>query len=103
MSQYIDIDAVVDAPLWDYKCSIDDQYGCGYFDALDEAMKLLDDQPAIEIIRCKDCRWFKRRLYLAGEEPPSDGICIGINGKAQCALISVNENHFCGFAKRKEG
>lgn len=42
-----------------------------------------------ELVRCEDCRWWER-------ESISEGHCLEID------LYHVDENHYCGFAERKE-
>ena len=43
-----------------------------------------------EVIRCEDCRWWER-------ESISEGHCLEID------LHHVDEDHYCGYAERKEG
>ena len=64
MSRYIDADKFA-MHLADYQYSI--PYGCidesaedmGAYMAVGECLKAIDEQPTIDIVRCKECRWGK--------------------------------------------
>ena len=64
MSRYIDADKLA-MHLADYQYSI--PYGCidesaedmGAYMAVGECLKAIDEQPTIDIVRCKECRWAK--------------------------------------------
>lgn len=102
MSLYIDYDETVSAPLWDFKCSIDDKYASGYFDALDDAMELLSKANGVEIIFCKDCRYFRTVLSLSDSDAPQGGVCAKLLHKTTRSIMAVQPNSFCCFAKRKD-
>lgn len=102
MSRYLDYDSVISSELWDFKCSIGDIRANGYFDALDDAMELIETLPLTEIIHCKECRYYKRILALTDKEVPENGICGKLMGKTSRTLMPVKPENFCCFAKRKE-
>ena len=62
MSRYIDADKLA-MHLADYQYSI--PYGCidesaedmGAYMAVGECLKAIDEQPIIDIVRCKECKW----------------------------------------------
>ena len=58
------------------------------------AKSFIDDAPtvdAVPVVRCKDCKHFKRNLE-------NDTYCSSVNG-----LTDPQEDDFCSYGERKEG
>lgn len=53
-----------------------------------EFLKKAPSVDAVEVVRCKDCKWWK------------DFMCTNVNG-ADCLVM--NENWFCASGERREG
>ena len=93
MSRYIDADKFA-MHLADYQYSI--PYGCidesaedmGAYMAVGECLKAIDEQPSIDIVRCKECKhWWNKY------------------GDSTCMLHSdftVDADDFCSYGERKE-
>lgn len=62
-----------------------------------------------ELIRCKDCKWWRRQTNYQGA-PLSFGFCESddmwrsLYGEiTEVEHIDADDNHYCGYAERKEG
>lgn len=72
--------------------------GCDNYDGVrcrvcwvDDAICLIDDATtvdAVEVVRCKDCKWVYRDPY---------------SGCYYCHERQVQSTHFCSYAERKAG
>ena len=78
MSRYIDADAFVADSKW-----------CG-LETAEQVLFALDHQPSIDIVRCKECKWYRIGEY--------SGIYVCHRG-----LWDVTGNSFCSYGERKEG
>ena len=95
MSRYIDADKLA-MHLADYQYSI--PYGCidesaedmGAYMAVGECLKAIDEQPTINIVRCKEC---KHGTYC---EEADMYIC---NANDQDLYEA---EHFCSYGERRE-
>lgn len=106
MRDLIEKAAAIDA-LSEMHCKSDEE---GYVwiirsDAWRKIEALPPAQP--EIIRCKDCRYWKRQTNYQGS-PLSFGFCESddmwqsLYGETyEVAHIDTNDNHYCGYAKRR--
>lgn len=98
MSRYIDADKLA-MHLADYQYSI--PYGCidesaedmGAYMAVGECLKAIDEQPTIDIVWCKECRW-----YDSGQnESDSWNYCTRHFGH----YIDTNDDDFCSYGERE--
>lgn len=64
--------------------------------ALKEAIERVPTVDAVEVVRCKDCRYYHVYLEGNGHTEKGYGACDWINDK------SVREDHFCSWGERKE-
>ena len=63
-------------------------------------LRVIEEQPtvdAVEVVRCKDCRYY---------EPPEDGDSLGVckNGRlcvSNMGEVCPEENYYCPYSKRK--
>lgn len=66
--------------------------------AIDGMIKALEDAPtvdAVEVVRCKDCRYFTTEGYeKAGEEDLQIGYCV-------CNLMDAQALQFCSCGERR--
>ena len=94
MSRYIDADKFA-MHLADYQYSI--PYGCidesaedmGAYMAVGECLKAIDEQPTIDIVRCKECRWAKANGTYQW--------CGRLDSTAQ-----ITADDFCSYGERRE-
>ena len=94
MSRYIDADKLA-MHLADYQYSI--PYGCidesaedmGAYMAVGECLKAIDEQPTIDIVRCKECRWAKANGTYQW--------CGRLDSTAQ-----ITADDFCSYGERRE-
>lgn len=86
MSRYIDADAVVKA-----------LYAMCLFPNCQVAERIAE-APTIDIVRCKECRWFKKWKTIGRD----DGYC-GYARMTQDGLqyINTNPNDYCSMGERK--
>ena len=56
-----------------------------------ERLKQFEDSDAVPVVRCRDCKHFKRNLE-------NDTYCSSVNG-----LTDPEEDDFCSYGERKEG
>ena len=93
MSRYIDADKFA-MHLADYQYSI--PYGCidesdedmGAYMAVGECLKAIDEQPTIDIVRCKECRWAKANGTYQW--------CGRLDSTAQ-----ITADDFCSYGERE--
>lgn len=94
MSRYIDADA--------FKKEVEDFPNCynGWSDTYDKAFIIgaIEEQPSIDIVRCKECRYY---IDFIGEQ--------FINAPTLCGRLSTLDNYvvvkaddFCSYGERKE-
>lgn len=50
----------------------------------------------VEVVRCKDCEFYKLR-NVSSRYKPTKPCCL------RKAAVTVNENDYCSYGKRKEG
>ena len=58
------------------------------------ALPMVDDAPtvdAVEVVRCKDCKWFKKGTPFRHE---CNNICAG--------MFYVRQEDFCSYGERKD-
>lgn len=71
----------------------------GFSDSYDKAMiiDLVDEQPtvdAVEVVRCKDCKWWKTNYRWNGSERK---VCV-----IEAYEPVRNEDEYCSWAERRE-
>lgn len=64
--------------------------------ALKEAMERVPTVDAVEVVRCKDCRYYHIYWESNGHTEKGYGACDWINDN------SVREDHFCSWGERRE-
>ena len=92
---------LVDASKWEsfyhelrQSLEVYNPYDDGYEDALDRVDDWMDAQPtvdAVEVVRCKDCKWFKKGTPFRHE---CNNICAG--------MFYVRQEDFCSYGERKD-
>ncbi len=93
--QFVDVSAW--KSFYEDKKNILDRYythDAGYEDALDNVDDWMDAQPtvdAVEVVRCKDCKFFIHPTA-------TDGLCE-LDGKHR--IIWLNDD-FCSYGERKD-
>lgn len=88
MARLIDADVLMEADL-DFD-TVDD---CVMFrDAIDNAPTV----DAVEVVRCKDCKYCDKHTYCDGREYYGCG-CI-----SPCDYPEVDLNHYCGYGESRE-
>ena len=100
MSRYIDADKLA-MHLADYQYSI--PYGCidesaedmGAYMAVGECLKAIDEQPHIDIVRCKECDMSE--VYQSDSNGVMARYC-----KAFTPTRMVADDDFCSYGERKE-
>ena len=87
MSRYIDADAIEDKAK---------QYSLGYYEEDEWAVpfKEITSAPTIEIIRCRECKWFDS----GKNDSEIWSMCTRHFGK----YIDVNADDFCSYGSRSE-
>lgn len=92
MSRLIDADALRDAlkekQKWVVRCG--DKHNEGY--TYDQVHFAIDDAPSIDIVRCKDCKYY--------EKFPTWSACTYWSGDPY-EQASVNADDFCSYGVRK--
>lgn len=79
MMKYIERDALCDGMYENPSC----EYEEGWNNALNGAMLAIKPVDAVEVVRCKDCKWYK---------------------KQNCAMVdplTVTDNDFCSYGTRR--
>ena len=91
------------------KLDVHDEYTKGLYHGCDYDMTLIDEQTtvdAVEVVRCKDCRWARKKDHREPTDTPRELIC-------QCfmhhyipapwgARMAVNPEDFCSYGERKD-
>ena len=86
MSRYIDADAL--------KKDLSENYTFyGFRQLLNDFYEALDSAPSIDIVRCKECRYFS---VISDEEEGTNYYMCGVWSN------DTDEDAFCSFGKRKE-
>ena len=62
----------------------------------DDERALAECSDFFEIVRCKDCEFYKLR-NVSSHYKPTKPCCL------RKAAVTVNENDYCSYGKRKEG
>ena len=60
-----------------------------------------DDNTIIEVVRCKDCKWWKAKPNEDEEDNESNGFATWYDGNKLCHICG-NGNDFCSYGKRKD-
>ena len=100
MSRYIDADKLM-MHLADYQYSI--PYGCidesaedmGAYMAVGECLKAIEEAPTIDIVRCSECRYCKKKHGTFKGEPIIFYRCEENNR-------DVENDDFCSMGERSE-
>lgn len=71
-------------------------FKCGWNDALASVMDYAPTVDAVEVVRCKDCRYYHVYWESNGHTEKGYGACDWINDN------SVREDHFCACGERKD-
>lgn len=76
----------------------DTAYRVGFNDAIDDVIEYAPTIDAVEVVRCKDCRWYKKWKTIGRD----DGYC-GYARMTRDGLqyINTNDNNFCSYGERK--
>lgn len=85
MAEYIERDALLDAIINDHPDLV--------FYSKQEAIECIVAEPAadvVEVVRCKDCKWF---FQDADNEP----CCRNV-----CGLVIVTDEDFCSLGERRK-
>lgn len=85
--------------------------GTTWANAFQEAADVVEDMPtidAVEVVRCRECKHWRQQTNYAGL-PLSFGFCESddmwrsLYGETyEVAHIDTDDNHYCGYAKRRE-
>lgn len=103
MKRYIDVD-LLNKKLDSFDTETTrTEYNCGYSDCLTAVQDTISDIPMVDIVRCKDCRyWYNVKVIRNGETVKTN------YGECQCPqwsndFFSYNtvENAFCSYGERK--
>lgn len=75
-----------------------DRYGKGFNDCLDQVSDLFDEHDIVEVVRCKDCRW-----YQEGEIFAPNKFCFRLEHPTEDRKIGYNyaPDDFCSYGKRR--
>lgn len=86
----ISVDLLMSETVW--KCGGDpyDPYYMGYQDALDNVESVIDNQPTVEVVRCKDCKH-----YMLWEDSSDQKTCAKAIG-----LMISDPDDFCSYGER---
>lgn len=90
MSKYYKVEDVIDtlAEQWHFEATIDCPYAADNIEEWKQnARELYADLPTIEIVRCKDCKYWK-----------SEHICIGRWG--WYGTMMTEADAFCSYGER---
>lgn len=77
------------------------QFADGYFFGLDEAEIIAMQAPAadvVEVVRCKDCKYFKPNAILGVIEC---GTCIRVSSFEPLELTNRIESDYCSYGERR--
>lgn len=80
-------------------CDAVTEWAKGWDAAVDEAIEFVEDMPAIdavEVVRCKDCKYCDKYRRWSEEEYLGCGINVA-------EIYSVDPMHYCSHGKRKVG
>lgn len=62
-------------------------------------LTMIDNEPHIDIVRCKECRWFKKWKTIGRD----DGYCeYARNTQDGLQYINVNPDDFCSYGERED-
>lgn len=104
MPRYINADKLA-LHLSDYALQESPNWGAnGYgnqdvYDAINECIKAIDNQPtadAVEVVRCKDCKYYEDGECQNGELPVSD------YSDLSNAWLLVKPDDYCSYGERAE-
>ena len=65
-------------------------FKCGWNDALKSVEQFAPTVDAVEVVRCKDCKWYKRKYPW--------------NGIYECSYLEapMDDDDFCSWGERRE-
>ena len=66
--------------------------------AVSNCIERLDTVDAVEVVRCKECEFSYEGLVNL-----MCGRCGQTKGNLRLGGVSVKEDHFCGYGKRRDG
>ena len=90
MSRYIDAEWLL---------NFFEPYPDDYHTPLGTLRACVDDAPSIDIVRCKECRWYKKWKTIGRD----DGYCeYARNTQDGLQYINVNPDDFCSYGERRE-
>lgn len=88
MSRYIDADALMATYAKHEFCS-----------DMGDAMEILDHAPSIDIVFCKECRWYKKWKTIGRD----DGYCeYARMTQDGLQYVNANPDDFCSYGERSE-
>lgn len=94
MARYIDADALREELDSILNWNTNDEYNM-----YSDTMVAIDNAPtvdAVEVVRCKDCKYCDKHTHCDGHEYYGCG-CI-----SPCDYPEVDLNHYCGYGERRE-
>ena len=71
----------------------------------DSILRIINEQAAadvVEVVRCKDCKYWERYLAIGFESIRTDGSCKRLWAYHDAERCMTEENHFCSYGERKE-
>ena len=75
-----------------------------HFVILEEGETLEDVADVVEVVRCKDCRWWKPmdNGFSWNNEGRTDGACQVLYSNHHAEMALTEREHFCSYGERKE-
>lgn len=102
MDKYIKRRAIIEKLNEIGGCDATDDWGKGWDKAIDTAVKAVEKLPAagtVEVVRCKDCKWYKVSKLLAPNK-----FCFRLkDGNGNHVGYNFVPDDFCSHGERKDG
>ncbi len=100
--EYLDRETVIKKLNEIGGCDATDDWEKGWDKAIDTAVKAAEKLPAadaVEVVRCKDCKWYKVSKLLA-----PDKFCFRLkDGNGNHVGYNFVPDDFCSHGERKDG
>ena len=94
MSRWIDANKLIEFINSKFVVSWKHDYDGGFKDACVEILNAIEDAPTIEIISCRECKWFDS----GKNDSEIWSMCTRHFGK----YIDVNADGFCSYGERED-
>lgn len=97
--EYLDRETVIKKLNKIGGCDASDDWDKGFDEAIEVAVKVAEELPAVEVVHCKDCKWYKESKLLAPNK-----FCFRLKDrKGDGVGYNFAPDDFCSHGERTDG